>query len=193
MDGGRFPPGSGRRGSRAVRRGSRQPRRRRAAAGPSGSRTRPDTAAGDGGLRGLRGPGRVRVGGSGCGQPGLGGAGRLGPRAGHDPHRRPRVHLVYLPARPAGAVGVHRSVRGSVAPAGPAAGGPPPGRRSRREPRVAGHRPAGCRRAAGHLQSVAAVPVAADLAPGQATGQGEGMGAWYTMSVSGAVDRLPLP
>ena len=33
----------------------------------------------------------------------------------------------------------------------------------------------------------------ADLAPGQATGQGEGMGAWYTMSVSGNVDRQPLP
>lgn len=33
----------------------------------------------------------------------------------------------------------------------------------------------------------------ADLAPGQATGQGEDMGAWYTMSVSGNVDRLPLP
>ena len=33
----------------------------------------------------------------------------------------------------------------------------------------------------------------ADLAPGQATGQGEGMGAWYTMSVSGSVDRQPLP
>jgi predicted lipoprotein with Yx(FWY)xxD motif len=32
-----------------------------------------------------------------------------------------------------------------------------------------------------------------DVAPGQATGQAEGMGAWYTMSVSGAVDRLPLP
>ena len=28
-----------------------------------------------------------------------------------------------------------------------------------------------------------------DLAPGQATGQGEGMGAWYTLSVSGNVDR----
>lgn len=33
----------------------------------------------------------------------------------------------------------------------------------------------------------------ADLAPGQATGQAEDMGAWYTMSVSGSVDRLPLP
>jgi predicted lipoprotein with Yx(FWY)xxD motif len=33
----------------------------------------------------------------------------------------------------------------------------------------------------------------ADLAPGQATGQAEDMGAWYTMSVSGNVDRLPLP
>jgi predicted lipoprotein with Yx(FWY)xxD motif len=32
-----------------------------------------------------------------------------------------------------------------------------------------------------------------DFAPGQATGQAEGMGAWYTMSVSGSVDRLPLP
>jgi len=32
-----------------------------------------------------------------------------------------------------------------------------------------------------------------DVAPGQATGQAEGMGAWYTMSVSGTVDRLPLP
>jgi predicted lipoprotein with Yx(FWY)xxD motif len=32
-----------------------------------------------------------------------------------------------------------------------------------------------------------------DTAPGQATGQAEGMGAWYTMSVSGSVDRLPLP
>jgi predicted lipoprotein with Yx(FWY)xxD motif len=32
-----------------------------------------------------------------------------------------------------------------------------------------------------------------DLAPGQATGQGEGMGAWYALSVSGNVDRLPLP
>jgi predicted lipoprotein with Yx(FWY)xxD motif len=33
----------------------------------------------------------------------------------------------------------------------------------------------------------------ADLAPGQATGQGEDMGAWYTLSPSGSVDRLPLP
>jgi predicted lipoprotein with Yx(FWY)xxD motif len=33
----------------------------------------------------------------------------------------------------------------------------------------------------------------ADLAPGQATGQAEDMGAWYTMSVSGNVDRQPLP
>jgi predicted lipoprotein with Yx(FWY)xxD motif len=32
-----------------------------------------------------------------------------------------------------------------------------------------------------------------DLAPGQATGQAEGMGAWYTMSATGNVDRLPLP
>jgi predicted lipoprotein with Yx(FWY)xxD motif len=32
-----------------------------------------------------------------------------------------------------------------------------------------------------------------DTAPGQATGQAEGMGAWYTMSVSGSIDRLPLP
>jgi predicted lipoprotein with Yx(FWY)xxD motif len=31
-----------------------------------------------------------------------------------------------------------------------------------------------------------------DSAPGQITGQGEGMGAWYTLSVSGSVDRLPL-
>jgi predicted lipoprotein with Yx(FWY)xxD motif len=33
----------------------------------------------------------------------------------------------------------------------------------------------------------------ADLQPGQATGQAEDMGAWYTMSVSGSVDKLPLP
>jgi predicted lipoprotein with Yx(FWY)xxD motif len=33
----------------------------------------------------------------------------------------------------------------------------------------------------------------ADLAPGQATGQAEGMGLWYVMSVSGSVDRQPLP
>jgi predicted lipoprotein with Yx(FWY)xxD motif len=33
----------------------------------------------------------------------------------------------------------------------------------------------------------------ADLAPGQATGQAEDMGQWYTMSVSGSVDRRPLP
>ena len=32
-----------------------------------------------------------------------------------------------------------------------------------------------------------------DLAPGQATGQAEDMGAWYTLSVSGNIDRLPLP
>jgi len=32
-----------------------------------------------------------------------------------------------------------------------------------------------------------------DTAPGQATGQAEDMGAWYTMSVSGSVGRLPLP
>jgi len=32
-----------------------------------------------------------------------------------------------------------------------------------------------------------------DLAPGQATGQAEGMGAWYTMSVNGNIDMLPLP
>ncbi len=32
-----------------------------------------------------------------------------------------------------------------------------------------------------------------DLAPGQATGQAEAMGLWYTMSVSGSVDRQPLP
>jgi len=32
-----------------------------------------------------------------------------------------------------------------------------------------------------------------DLAPGQATGQAEGMGAWYTMAVSGNIDLLPLP
>jgi predicted lipoprotein with Yx(FWY)xxD motif len=32
-----------------------------------------------------------------------------------------------------------------------------------------------------------------DLAPGQATGQAEDMGAWYTMSVNGSVDRQPLP
>jgi len=32
-----------------------------------------------------------------------------------------------------------------------------------------------------------------DTAPGQATGQAEDMGAWYTMSVSGNVDRQPLP
>jgi predicted lipoprotein with Yx(FWY)xxD motif len=33
----------------------------------------------------------------------------------------------------------------------------------------------------------------ADLAPGQATGQAQDMGQWYTMSVSGSVDRQPLP
>jgi predicted lipoprotein with Yx(FWY)xxD motif len=32
-----------------------------------------------------------------------------------------------------------------------------------------------------------------DIAAGQATGQGEGMGAWYTLSVSGSIDRQPLP
>ena len=32
-----------------------------------------------------------------------------------------------------------------------------------------------------------------DFAPGQATGQAEAMGLWYTLSVSGSVDRLPLP
>jgi predicted lipoprotein with Yx(FWY)xxD motif len=32
-----------------------------------------------------------------------------------------------------------------------------------------------------------------DLAPGQATGQAEGMGAWYTLSVNGNIDLLPLP
>jgi predicted lipoprotein with Yx(FWY)xxD motif len=32
-----------------------------------------------------------------------------------------------------------------------------------------------------------------DTAPGQATGQAEDMGAWYTMSASGSIDRLPLP
>ena len=32
-----------------------------------------------------------------------------------------------------------------------------------------------------------------DVAPGQATGQAESMGLWYTLSVSGNVDRLPLP
>ncbi len=32
-----------------------------------------------------------------------------------------------------------------------------------------------------------------DTAPGQATGQAEDMGAWYVMSVSGNVDREPLP
>jgi predicted lipoprotein with Yx(FWY)xxD motif len=32
-----------------------------------------------------------------------------------------------------------------------------------------------------------------DFAPGQATGQAEDMGLWYTLSVSGSVDRLPLP
>jgi predicted lipoprotein with Yx(FWY)xxD motif len=32
-----------------------------------------------------------------------------------------------------------------------------------------------------------------DFAPGQATGQAEDMGLWYTMSVSGSIDRLPLP
>ena len=32
-----------------------------------------------------------------------------------------------------------------------------------------------------------------DSAPGQATGQAESMGLWYTLSVSGSVDRLPLP
>jgi predicted lipoprotein with Yx(FWY)xxD motif len=33
----------------------------------------------------------------------------------------------------------------------------------------------------------------ADFAPGMATGQAESMGLWYTMSVSGNVDRQPLP
>ncbi len=32
-----------------------------------------------------------------------------------------------------------------------------------------------------------------DAAPGQATGQGAGMGTWYTLSLSGSVDRLPMP
>jgi predicted lipoprotein with Yx(FWY)xxD motif len=32
-----------------------------------------------------------------------------------------------------------------------------------------------------------------DTAPGQATGQADDMGQWYTLSVSGSVDRLPLP
>jgi predicted lipoprotein with Yx(FWY)xxD motif len=32
-----------------------------------------------------------------------------------------------------------------------------------------------------------------DVAPGQATGQAEGMGLWYTLTVGGSVDRLPLP
>ncbi len=32
-----------------------------------------------------------------------------------------------------------------------------------------------------------------DFAPGQATGQAEAMGLWYTLSVNGSVDRLPLP
>jgi Secreted repeat of unknown function len=32
-----------------------------------------------------------------------------------------------------------------------------------------------------------------DVAPGQATGQGEGMGAWYALPVGGSVDRQPLP
>jgi predicted lipoprotein with Yx(FWY)xxD motif len=32
-----------------------------------------------------------------------------------------------------------------------------------------------------------------DFAPGQATGQAEDMGLWYALSVSGSVDRLPLP
>jgi predicted lipoprotein with Yx(FWY)xxD motif len=32
-----------------------------------------------------------------------------------------------------------------------------------------------------------------DFTPGQATGQAEAMGLWYTLSVSGSVDRLPLP
>jgi predicted lipoprotein with Yx(FWY)xxD motif len=32
-----------------------------------------------------------------------------------------------------------------------------------------------------------------DTAPGQATGQADDMGLWYTLSVSGSVDRLPLP
>jgi len=32
-----------------------------------------------------------------------------------------------------------------------------------------------------------------DTAPGQATGQAYDMGAWYTMSANGSVDRLPLP
>jgi predicted lipoprotein with Yx(FWY)xxD motif len=33
----------------------------------------------------------------------------------------------------------------------------------------------------------------ADLSPGQATGQAQSMGLWYTMSVNGSVDRRPLP
>ena len=32
-----------------------------------------------------------------------------------------------------------------------------------------------------------------DAAPGQATGQAEDMGLWYALSVSGSVDRRPLP
>ena len=32
-----------------------------------------------------------------------------------------------------------------------------------------------------------------DYAPGMVTGQAEDMGAWYTMSVSGSVDKQPLP
>jgi predicted lipoprotein with Yx(FWY)xxD motif len=32
-----------------------------------------------------------------------------------------------------------------------------------------------------------------DYAPGMVTGQAEGMGAWYAMSVNGSVDRQPLP
>jgi predicted lipoprotein with Yx(FWY)xxD motif len=32
-----------------------------------------------------------------------------------------------------------------------------------------------------------------DSAPGQATGQADSMGLWYTLSVTGSVDRKPLP
>ena len=32
-----------------------------------------------------------------------------------------------------------------------------------------------------------------DAAPGDVTGQGEDMGAWYTMSPNGSVDRRPVP
>ena len=32
-----------------------------------------------------------------------------------------------------------------------------------------------------------------DIRPGQATGQAESMGLWWTMSASGSIDRLPLP